>query len=155
MRGRARADAQGRGDGLAPLLIGKATTLEHVSGVLLFAPIRVVMSPSGGLGYSNAKTARRALLILRLRVRPGITKPINSLTNSPENKLRISRGKIVTRYSGVISPLLSNLYLHWFDKMFHRKEGPAIWAKAKLVRYADDCAPRAQRAEEGPMCVTV
>ena len=24
----------------------------------------------------------------------------------------------------------------------------------KLVRYADDCAPRAQRAEEGPMCVT-
>ena len=31
-----------------------------------------------------------------------------------------------------------DLYLHWFDKQFHRTAGPAIWAKAKLVRYADD-----------------
>ena len=34
--------------------------------------------------------------------------------------------------------MLSNLYLHWFDKVFHRVGGPAQWAKAKLVRYADD-----------------
>jgi RNA-directed DNA polymerase len=33
---------------------------------------------------------------------------------------------------------LSNIYLHWFDKVFHRPDGPAHWAKAKLVRYADD-----------------
>ena len=39
---------------------------------------------------------------------------------------------------GVISPLLANLYLHWFDKVFHRPDGPAWWAQAKLVRYADD-----------------
>ena len=39
---------------------------------------------------------------------------------------------------GVISPLLSNLYLHWFDKLFHRADGPARWAGARLVRYADD-----------------
>jgi RNA-directed DNA polymerase len=39
---------------------------------------------------------------------------------------------------GVISPLLANLYLHWFDKVFHAPRGPAHWAKAKLVRYADD-----------------
>ncbi len=39
---------------------------------------------------------------------------------------------------GVISPLLSNLYLHWFDKVFHKPEGPATWANARLVRYADD-----------------
>src|SRR5213593_629248 len=39
---------------------------------------------------------------------------------------------------GVISPLLANLYLHWFDAVFHRPGGPAHWAKAKLVRYADD-----------------
>ena len=38
----------------------------------------------------------------------------------------------------MISPLLSNLYLHWFDKVFYRPTGPAYWAKAKLVRYADD-----------------
>jgi RNA-directed DNA polymerase len=35
-------------------------------------------------------------------------------------------------------PLLANLYLHWFDKEFHRPGGPAHWAGARLVRYADD-----------------
>jgi RNA-directed DNA polymerase len=43
-----------------------------------------------------------------------------------------------TPQGGVISPLLSNLYLHWFDKVFHRPSGPACWANAKLIRYADD-----------------
>ena len=43
-----------------------------------------------------------------------------------------------TPQGGVISPLLSNLYLHWFDKKFHGKDGPEKWAGAKLVRYADD-----------------
>ncbi len=43
-----------------------------------------------------------------------------------------------TPQGGVISPLLSNLYLHWFDKVFHRPSGPAQWANAKLIRYADD-----------------
>jgi RNA-directed DNA polymerase len=38
----------------------------------------------------------------------------------------------------VISPLLANLYRHWFDTVFHRPGGPAHWAQAKLVRYADD-----------------
>lgn len=39
---------------------------------------------------------------------------------------------------GVISPLLANIYLHWFDKVFHRPNGPSQWANARLVRYADD-----------------
>ena len=39
---------------------------------------------------------------------------------------------------GVISPLLANIYLHWFDKVFQKGDGPAHWAKARLVRYADD-----------------
>ena len=43
-----------------------------------------------------------------------------------------------TPQGGVISPLLANLYLHWFDKMFHRSDGPHQWANARLVRYADD-----------------
>ena len=34
--------------------------------------------------------------------------------------------------------MLSNIYLHWFDKVFHRPEGPGQRANAKLVRYADD-----------------
>ncbi len=29
-------------------------------------------------------------------------------------------------------------YLHWFDHVFHRADGPAQWASAKLIRYADD-----------------
>jgi RNA-directed DNA polymerase len=48
------------------------------------------------------------------------------------------RTKKGTPQGGVISPLLANVYLHWFDKVFHRPNGPAVWAKAKLVRYADD-----------------
>jgi group II intron reverse transcriptase/maturase len=38
-----------------------------------------------------------------------------------------------TPQGGVISPLLSNIYLHSFDKMFQRSEIPGT-----LVRYADD-----------------
>jgi len=48
------------------------------------------------------------------------------------------RSRQGTPQGGVISPLLANLYLHWFDKVFHRPTGPAQWAHAKLVRYADD-----------------
>lgn len=43
-----------------------------------------------------------------------------------------------TPQGGVISPLLANLYLHWFDKKFHGPNGPVQWANARLVRYADD-----------------
>jgi RNA-directed DNA polymerase len=43
-----------------------------------------------------------------------------------------------TPQGGVISPLLANVFLHWFDVFFHRPDGPAAWAKARLVRYCDD-----------------
>jgi RNA-directed DNA polymerase len=49
-----------------------------------------------------------------------------------------TRPKQGTPQGGVISPLLANIYLHWFDKAFHHPDGPATWAKAKIVRYADD-----------------
>jgi len=49
-----------------------------------------------------------------------------------------TRSRKGTPQGGVISPLLSNLYLHWFDKVFHWPAGPAQWANARLVRYADD-----------------
>lgn len=51
---------------------------------------------------------------------------------------RRTRSKLGTPQGGVISPLLANLYLHWFDALFHGPQGPARWANAKLVRYADD-----------------
>jgi RNA-directed DNA polymerase len=43
-----------------------------------------------------------------------------------------------TPQGGVLSPLLANIYLHWFDHRFMREDGPVQWAKARLVRYADD-----------------
>jgi len=56
-----------------------------------------------------------------------------------------TRPKQGTPQGGVISPLLANIYLHWFEKAFHRPEGPASWAKAKIVRYADDFVILARR----------
>ena len=43
-----------------------------------------------------------------------------------------------TPQGGVISPLLANVYLHWFEKVFYASSGPGTWAKAQIVRYADD-----------------
>ena len=53
----------------------------------------------------------------------------------PPTGRRNERG---TPQGGVLSPLLANVYLHWFDHLFQRGDGPAQWAKAKLIRYADD-----------------
>lgn len=51
---------------------------------------------------------------------------------------KVTRPKQGTPQGGVISPLLANIYLHWFEKAFHGPNGPAHWAKANIVRYADD-----------------
>jgi len=58
-----------------------------------------------------------------------------SREGKPPTVRRNDRG---TPQGGVLSPLLANIYLHWFDHLFQRADGPAQWAKAKLVRYADD-----------------
>jgi len=50
----------------------------------------------------------------------------------------VHRNDCGTPQGGVLSPLLANIYLHWFDHLFQRADGPAQWAKATLVRYADD-----------------
>ncbi len=58
-----------------------------------------------------------------------------------EGKRRTNRSQCGTPQGGVISPLLANIYLHLFDRVFLsycRTTGLA----AKLVRYADDCVPR-------------
>ena len=60
-----------------------------------------------------------------------------------------------TPQGAVLSPTLANLYLHYVLDVWveaWRKKG--AHGDVIIVRYADDCAPRAQRAEEGPMCVT-
>jgi len=58
-----------------------------------------------------------------------------------------------TPQGGVASPMLANLYMNRLLKGWRNtKRGEQF--DAHIVNYADDCAPRAQRAEEGPMCVT-
>jgi RNA-directed DNA polymerase len=66
-----------------------------------------------------------------------------------------SETKVGTPQGAVISPLLANIYLHYvFDLWLEAWRKKVAKGDVMAIRYADDCAPRAQRAEEGPMCVT-
>ena len=73
--------------------------------------------------------------VLRL-IRQWLTTPVEE--RDKDGRPRRQRPTQGTPQGGVISPLLANLYLHWFDVVFHRRGGPAQWAGARLVRYADD-----------------
>jgi hypothetical protein len=67
-----------------------------------------------------------------------------------------SESKVGTPQGAVVSPLLANVYLHYvFDLWIEAWRKKVARGEVIVVRYADDRAPRAQRAEEGPMCVTV
>ncbi len=63
-------------------------------------------------------------------------------------KTRSRRPDKGTPQGGVISPLLANIYLHWFDKVFHFASGPARWANARLVRFADDFVAMVRQQEK-------
>lgn len=73
---------------------------------------------------------RSVLKLIRLWLK---TPVVDHRTGGPPR--RQPRG---TPQGGVISPLLANIFLHWFDRFFHGPDGPARWAKAQLVRYCDD-----------------
>jgi RNA-directed DNA polymerase len=77
---------------------------------------------------------RSVLKMLRMWLKAVMTEPSEDRGKPP----KVYRSKQGTPQGGVISPLLANLYLHWFDKLFHRSDGPYCWANARLVRYADD-----------------
>jgi RNA-directed DNA polymerase len=52
---------------------------------------------------------------------------------------KMTKPKEGTPQGGVISPLLANIYLNYFDKAFHQhKDSPLLFANARLIRYADD-----------------
>ncbi len=75
--------------------------------------------------------------VLRL-IRGWLRAPVIEIDRDTRKAKPPQKSEGGTPQGGVISPLLANLYLHWFDKMFHRADGPRYWANARLVRYADD-----------------
>lgn len=76
---------------------------------------------------------RSVLALIRLWLKADVEE--RDERGGPPRRTRPTAG---TPQGGVISPLLANLYLHWFDKLFHRDDGPVRWANARMVRYADD-----------------
>jgi len=79
--------------------------------------------------------------ILDRRVRDGVIRRLIDkwLNAGVMEGLELSRPESGTPQGGVISPLLSNIYLHevldvWFEKMVK----PVMRGRAHLVRYADD-----------------
>ena len=97
-------------------------------------------------GYFDSIPHDKLMACVRMRVVDGnVLKLIRMWLETPSMEKgkdgepdKWSRTEKGTPQGGVISPLLSNLYLHWFDKSFYRPDGPGTWANAKLVRYADD-----------------
>lgn len=76
---------------------------------------------------------RSVLKLIRMWLKAVIVE--ESGDGKPPRYFRTNQG---TPQGGVISPLLANLFLNYFDKVMHSKDGPCTWAKAKLIRYADD-----------------
>lgn len=62
---------------------------------------------------------------------------------------RVTETQLGTPQGGVISPLLSNIYLHYFDRLWHKH-----YAKlGKLVRYADDFVVLCRGEKEADRCL--
>ena len=60
-------------------------------------------------------------------------------------KETLTKPKSGSPQGGVVSPILSNLYLHKFDREFYRRaDSPFQFANARLVRYADDFVVQAR-----------
>jgi RNA-directed DNA polymerase len=98
-------------------------------------------------GYFDSIPHDKLMACLRMRIadrtvlkliRMWLEAPVVEPPEEKGGKTKVSRSKKGTPQGGVISPLLANLYLHWFDVVFQDPSGPARWANAKLVRYADD-----------------
>lgn len=98
-------------------------------------------------GYFDSIPHDKLIKCLRMRiVDRSVLKLIKMWLNAPivekgdNGKKKITRNQKGTPQGGVISPLLANVYLHWFEKVFYSSTGPGQWAKAHIVRYADDFA---------------
>jgi RNA-directed DNA polymerase len=91
--------------------------------------------------------------ILDQRIRDGVIRRMIDkwLKAGVMERKELFRPELGTPQGGVVSPLLANVYLHEvLDKWFVTQVLPRLRGFAKLVRYADDCAPR-RRGKEAVM----
>lgn len=104
-------------------------------------------------GYFDSIPHDKLMACVRMRVVDGhvlrlIKQWLDAVVQERDRQGRTThkRNPQGTPQGGVISPLLANIYLHWFDKAFHAKNGLGQWANAVLVRYADDFVVMARYA---------
>ena len=79
--------------------------------------------------------------ILRL-IKQWLKAPV--VEEDKDGKKRYKGNDKGTPQGGVISPLLANIYLNVLDSIWKLKKVQERFG-ARLIRYADDCVPRAQR----------
>jgi RNA-directed DNA polymerase len=96
-------------------------------------------------GYFDSIPHDKLMACLRMRIADrSVLRLIRLWLESPvveqteDDRTKVSRPGQGTPQGGVISPLLANVYLHWFDKRFHQADGPGVQHDARLVRYAAD-----------------
>lgn len=96
-------------------------------------------------GYFDTIPHDKLMKVLEMRItdrsvlsliRKWLRTPIEEHDDQGGKRLR--KPEKGTPQGGVISPLISNAYLHWLDKLFMAPGGPGEWANARIVRYADD-----------------
>ena len=85
---------------------------------------------------------RQVLHLIRL----WLTAPI--IEKDEQGRTTKKRPDKGTPQGGVISPLLANVYLHWFDKVCHGKDSPLKLVGARLIRFADDFVIMAREVGE-------
>jgi len=105
----------------------------------------VVVYDADLAGYFDSIPHDKLMSCVRMRVsdrsvlgliRQWLRSPVVEVKNGKKTVKRNDKG---TPQGGVISPLLANIYLHWFDKVFHMEGSKCkAWEWGRLVRYADD-----------------
>jgi RNA-directed DNA polymerase len=101
--------------------------------------------------YFDSIPHGRLRAILRQRVKDGVILRLIGkwLKAGILEEGQLSYSDMGTPQGGVISPLLSNIYLHEvLDKWFHEQKLMELSGKAKLVRFADDFVLLVEKRED-------